>query len=329
MVRAKTKTTPFWGPASAAGRKVLGSFWVGLGILSLAICWLALFGSPFLQLVLVTAGTYAIVVLGLNVLTGYCGQVSFGHNAFMAIGGYAAALGTTRYGLDPWVAVAVGVILAAIAASLVGYPVLRLRGHYLGAATLAFGLAVYAFAANSDFTNGFIGVGGIPPLRLFGVDLRTRSLNLATVWFFVGIAAVSVHLLGRSKVGALLSAVRTDEDLAASCGINIHLVKLLAFVISAVFAAVAGSLYAYSISYINAEPFGLQTVALLFIMLFMGGLRRPFGAIGASVLLILAPQEFSWLQAWYPAFINTALLIFLLGAGRGRRYLALGGFLKR
>ena len=303
-------------------------FWLKLALLAGAIGVVAAFGSPFLKLVLVTAGIYAIVVLGLNILTGYCGQVSFGHNAFMAVGAYAAALGTTRYGLDPWLAMVLGVALAGLVALLIGYPVLRLRGHYLGAATLAFGLAVYAFAANSEFTNGFIGVTGIPALHLFGIELRDRTANLLAVWVCVALALVSVYLVGRGKVGALLNAVRDDEELAAACGLNVGGVKVIPFALSAVYAAAAGALYAYSISYINAEPFGLQTVAILFITLFVGGLRRPFGSVLAAAILTLAPQELSWLQAWYPTTISLALLIFLVGLGLRHWPTFLGGKLR-
>lgn len=273
--------------------------------------------SDFWLLVLTTSGVYAITVLGLNLLTGYVGQVSFGHNGFLAVGAYAAALGTTELNLGPLPALLMGVGMSVVLALIVGTPALRLRGHYLALATLAFGLAIYAFVANSGLTKGFTGISGIPPLSVIGFEAGGPRAMAAIVWALVLASVLSVWLVGRSRLGERLIAIKDDEDLTSACGIDTHRIKVAAFVVSAVYASVAGSLQAFALSYVSPELFSIQTIALLFIILFLGGLN-VWGSVVAAMAVTAAPQVLSWLLEWQAAVFGVLLLAILVLGPRVR-----------
>lgn len=300
------------------------AFGVGLAA-SLGVVGVALsLASDFWVLILITSGIYAITALGLIVLTGYAGQISFGHNAFLAVGAYSSALGTTRWDLPPLVALAIGVVLSVALAVAVGTPALRLRGHYLALATLAFGLAVYAFASNSGLTKGFIGISGVPPFGVLGLEALEPRAIATIIWAAVLASVVAVWLIGRSRFGEMLRAIKDDEELASSCGIATHRVKVLVFALSAIFASVAGSLEAHALSYVSAELFSLQTIALLFIILFVGGLN-VWGVGVAAVAITVAPQELAWLAEWQTTVLGLILLGVLLFKPRVGRLAALRG----
>jgi branched-chain amino acid transport system permease protein len=278
---------------------------------AVAFALITALASDFWILVLTTSGVYAITVLGLNLLTGYTGQVSFGHNAFLALGAYAAALGTTEMGLGPVPALLMGVGMSIAVALIVGTPALRLRGHYLALATLAFGLAVYAFVANSELTKGFVGISGIPPLSLLGLEAADPRALLVVIWVIVFASALSVWVIGHSRMGERLTAIKDDEDLASACGVNTHRVKVVVFAVSAVYASVAGSLQAFALSYVSPELFNIHTIALLFIILFIGGLT-VWGSVIAAVGVTVAPQELSWLSEWQTSVFGVILLAILV-----------------
>src|SRR5262245_29709398 len=241
-------------------------------IIAAAMLGYAFVVGGYLVTVMSFALIYAVFVTGLNLFMGYAGQVTFGHNAFAALSGYTSAVLTTAHGWQPLPAFAAGMALALGGALLIGYPTLRLRGHYLAMATLAIGLIVYEVAVQwQSVTQGYMGISGIPPL---GVGKFTVSSDRALLIWLIGFAALSVLAaagIRRSRLGRAFVAIAGSEDAARALGINVARYKLIAFLISAFYAAVAGSLFAHAVAFISPEVFGLHMVVLAFTMLYVGG----------------------------------------------------------
>jgi branched-chain amino acid transport system permease protein len=207
---------------------------------------------------------------------GFAGQVSLGHAAFYGVGAYALALLTVEQGWPPAAALLAGVVIAAALAALLGVAVLRVQGHFLGMATLAFGLMFFFFARGSELTGGNQGIGGIPPL--FG-DEATFLL----VWGVLAVGVVVAHNLVHSRSGRALRALGASEVAAATCGVDVARAKVAVFVIGAAYASVAGSLYAMYVTYISPDAFGVLVSLQFLVMAVVGGLRTVWGATVGAV----------------------------------------------
>ena len=211
----------------------------------LAILLLPAFGSYATSLGIVI-GLHTIVTVGLCLLMGYAGQVSLGHAAFYGLGAFTSGILTARLGVSPWIALALAVVLCALVAAAIGYPIFRLSGPYLALATLAFGIVVYIlFNEAKELTGGPQGLTGIPPLAIgdfaFDTDLK--------VYFLVWVACVGVFLFSRnvvkSRTGRALRAIHGSEDAALALGVDVAAYKVRVFVLSAAYAGLAGALYAH------------------------------------------------------------------------------------
>jgi branched-chain amino acid transport system permease protein len=229
-------------------------------------------------------------VIGLDVLMGFAGQVSLGQGGFMAIGGYVAAVLATTYGWSPLVGTLLGCGASLICALLLSMATMRLRGHYLALATLAFGLVVDSLDVGMmETTGGPSGLVGIPSFAIGGFSFDSdRSMY----YLVVGIIVVLVlGLLGgmRSGFGRALMAVRADRLAAGALGINVARMKLAAFSISAVLASLAGSLYAFYFHYLSPEMVGTQRSFEMITMLVIGGEGTLVGPLLGVALLTLLP----------------------------------------
>lgn len=245
--------------------------------------------------IMVFAGIYSLITIGLSLLMGYAGQISLGHAAFYGIGAYVSGILTARYGLNPWVCMLAGISVAAAVALLVGAPSLKLKGHYLAMATLAFGIIVYiVFNEEIEWTGGPDGMSGIPGLSIFGFDLDSAEKYFYLVWGFVFAAFVfSVNII-QSGAGRALRAIHSSEAAAGAMGVNVSRYKILVFVYSAVLAALAGSLYAHYLNFINPATFDLFFSIKLLIMIALGGMHNIWGAvIGAGIITFL---NYEWLH---------------------------------
>jgi branched-chain amino acid transport system permease protein len=285
-----------------------------------ALAWLGLWllANDYVLTVLVLAGIYAIIAVGLNVFTGYTGQISFGHNAFAAIGGYASAILTTTHGWPPLVALLAGAGLAVAVAAVVGYPTLRLRGHYLAMGTLALGLISYVLSVQLEgLTRGFTGISGIPPLALGPLALTTPRAYFVLVWLLVALAVGGGWLIVHSRLGLALRAIRGGEDAARALGIDVTRYKIQALAISAAYAAVGGSLFGHFVSYISPEAFGLYMVVLLFTMLFVGGIGTAAGPVVGAVVIGSLPEVLSGFKDYRELIYAAVLIVILLFAPRG------------
>lgn len=261
--------------------------------------------------IMVFAGIYTLITLGLSVLMGYTGQISLGHAAFFGIGAYASAVGTTTYGLNPWLCLLIGALLSAGVAVVVGTPSLKLRGHYLAMATLAFGIIIFiVFNEEVAVTGGPDGMGGVPGLSLWGFDFDTLESYYYLVWVVVlGAFWFCANLL-ESRVGRALRSIHGSEVAAGAMGVNVSSYKIQAFVFSAVLASLAGTLYAHYLNFVNPATFDLFFSIKLLIMIIMGGMFSIWGAVLGAVLITFLSNE--WLHAFQEAEVLVYGSILLL-----------------
>jgi branched-chain amino acid transport system permease protein len=279
-------------------------------VVVLYLVWM--YGSDYTLTVLTTVAISAIVVIGLNFLVGYAGQVSFGHTAFYGTGAYMTAMGTTEWGLSPVVAMLCGLGASLLLALVIGLPTLRLRGHYLTMATFAVAIAFYTIVANSDLVHGFQGIGGIPPFGIGSWSAEGIVAKFIVAWAFCLVAAVLMWKLRFFRFGRALRTLRQDETAAQSMGLNTHRLKVTAFVISAGFASIAGSLFAHTLSYVSPETVSVVVAVNFFTMLFFGGLGTAWGSIAGACVFIVLEQRLSGLEQLQPAVTAGLLIVVLL-----------------
>lgn len=283
----------------------------------------AFVAGGYLLTVLGFAAIYAIFVTGLNFFMGYAGQVSFGQNAFAALSGYTSAVLTATYGWQPIAALPLGVIGAVIVAFVVGYPALRLRGHYLAMATLALGMIVYEIAVEwQSITQGYMGISGIPPLGIGRWELNDPKYQLAFLMAVLVVALLAAYRLKESRFGMALAAIAGSEDAARALGIDVARYKLAAFVIAAVYAAVAGSLMAHFVGFVSPEVFGLHMVISGFMMLYVGGIGSIAGPLFGALIVSLLPETFRAFKDYQDLAYGAALIIILIFAPKGAASLA-------
>jgi branched-chain amino acid transport system permease protein len=292
---------------------VLVPWLIGIGVLAYAFI-----AGGYLVTVLGFAAIYGIFVVGLNFFMGYTGQVSFGQNAFAAIGGYTSAVLTTAKGWPVFAAMPVGIAAAALLALLIGYPTLRLRGHYLAMATLALGLIVQEIAVQWDsVTMGYTGISAIPGLGAFGWELPNDRAQLAALIVALGLCLWVSSRLKHSRLGHALAAIAGSEDAARALGIDVARYKLLAFVIAAVYAAFAGSLFVHIVGFVSPEVFGLHMVVLGFTMLYVGGIGTVFGPLVGAFIISLLPETFRGFKEYQDLAYGAALIALLIYAPKG------------
>lgn len=241
------------------------------------------------------AGIWSLVTIGLSLLMGYAGQISLGQAAFYGIGAYVSAILTVHFGLNPWLCMVIGMAVAAAVAVMVGVPSLKLRGHYLAMATLAFGIIVYiVFNEEGEWTGGPDGMSGIPGLNLFGFEFDSVEKYYYLVWFFVFAAFIFTINIIQSRSGRALRAIHISEAASNAMGINVSRFRIIVFVYSGILAALAGSLYAHYMNFVNPTSFDLFFSIKLIIMIALGGMHSIWGAIiGAFLVTFLS---FEWLH---------------------------------
>jgi len=258
-----------------------------------AVPWVI--GNDYYLGVLIFAAFNCLTCIGLCLLMGYAGQISLGHGAFVAIGAYTSGILTTTLGWSPWAAMGAAVLLVTGVAAIVGIPTLRLKGHYLAMATLGFASIIHILAvATVDLTGGPSGLLDIPRLSIFGYPLDSDRRYFYFSWAVVVVGLYVAFNLINSRVGRGLRALHGSEDAAASLGVNITAYKIQVFIVSAVYASVSGSMYAYYVNYIDPGPFGVMHSVLLVTMVAVGGMYRIWGAFTGAVLLSLLPEMLSF-----------------------------------
>lgn len=270
---------------------------------------------------LIYIAIYGIVALSLNLVVGYCGLLTLAHAGYYAIGAYTYAIVSLKFGWEFLPAVCVAALVSAILSLLVSLPAWRLRGDFFVLASLAAQTLIASILVNwfsdsapfgtwSNLTNGPIGITEIPAPAVFGFKFRT-TISMAV--FTTAVAAICILVLWRLKHspwGRLLISMRDDELAARSLGKNTRLAKVQAFAISSALVAVAGSLYAAYVHYIDPSSASLDNSILMLSMLIVGGLGNFIGPIAGAVVLVALPESLRFLALPDTQAANIRLMIY-------------------
>jgi len=250
-----------------------------------------LFKGGYLMNVLVFVGINTMLAIALNLLLGYAGQISLGHAGFFGLGAYLSGILTTTYSLNPWVAMPAAALVVGCLAYLIGFPVLKLKGHYLAMATLGLGIIIYiVFNETVELTGGPSGLSGIPNLKLAGVTFDSDVKNYYLIWGFTLAVMLFALNLASSRVGRALRAVHDSEVAAQVLGVNSRVLKVQIFALSAIISSLAGSLYAHTMTFISPASFGFNFSIELLTMVVIGGLGSIYGSFLGAALLTLLPE---------------------------------------
>jgi len=289
---------------------------LGVVLAILLFSWLA-GGKEYYLSLLVFVGINSLMTMGLSMLMGYAGQISLGHAAFFGIGAYSSGILTTKYFFHPVGAFMIGIFLSALIAFLVGKPTLRLKGHYMAVATLGFGEILFiVFNQLSSLTGGPSGLSGIPPLMIFGHPLEGATY-LYLVWAFVILLLVFSLNVINSRVGRALRALHGSELAASAMGVDASRFKVQVFVLSAIYASTAGSLYAHFITFISPSSFSFMFSILLLMMVVVGGAETIWGALLGTLLLTLLPEYLRGLEDFEVLVYGAILMVVLLFMPQG------------
>lgn len=263
----------------------------GFVTLALVIIILPFFvKNRYYYIVLNVIGLNAIVVVGLNLLIGFAGQISLGHAAFYGLGSYFSGILTVNYGFPLWPAMAAGMLATGAVAFLIGYPALKLKGHYLVMATLGFAIIINILMGQlGQFTGGHDGLTGIPALAIGNLTFDSDLKNFYLIWTFVFFCMLAARNLLNSRVGRALRAIHGSELAANSLGVNTSSYKVKVFVLSAVYASIAGSLYAHYITFISPGTYNFYYSIQVVTMVIVGGMGSLWGSLfGAGILTVIS-----------------------------------------
>jgi ABC-type branched-subunit amino acid transport system permease subunit len=263
---------------------ILSAIFVALAAAAIA------YADGYQRYILALVGLTTIVGVGLNILLGMSGQISLGHVGFYAIGAYAVAILTASHHWNFWPALLVAMIVTGIAGGLLALPALRVRGPYLAMVTIAFGFVIEQIAAEwKDVTGGWNGLLNIPQPSAFGFEFSER----ATVFLILFLAVASLGFfawLSKSSWGQAMRAIRDSEVAGQSIGLNPIAVRVLAFVLSAVMAGLAGGVFASITGFISPESFPFFQSILFLLVVMIGGADRTLGPLLGAIVVLLLPE---------------------------------------
>lgn len=261
-------------------------------------------GQPLLPEFWVTllndVGLYALVAIGLVLLTGIGGLTSFGQAAFVGIGAYATAYLTTVHQLSPWGTLIVGMALTTAVALFLGFVTLRLSGHFLPLGTIAWGISLFFVFGNVEELGGHSGISGIPPIDLFGWQLKSGRSLYYLIWAAVLAAIVTSENMLDSRDGRAMRSLRSPV-MSRAMGVNTTWYRAVLFMIAAQLACVSGWLYAHLQRFVNPTPFALGEGIEYLFMAVVGGIFNVWGAVLGAAFVTLLKQ---WLQDWLPRLVG-------------------------
>lgn len=276
----------FWQRLSKSGRSAFGLFLIGWFLLLLGDRV-----SEFRVYQGASVATYLVAIVSIVLLTGYSGQVSLGHGALLAVGGYSAALVMANLHWPFWIAFFVAVLTAALVGALLGIAAARLSGPYLAGTTLAFAVGLPSLANQFSFLGGEQGLSfdiGQAPAR-FGENFSPYKWLFWVTAFFALLAVFAATNVLRARYGRIWRAVRSNETAAALAGINVAKSKVLAFTVSAGFAGLAGALLCTTVSLVTPGGFSLSLSFAILTGAVIGGVRSIFGAVIGALTLVILP----------------------------------------
>jgi branched-chain amino acid transport system permease protein len=285
-------------------------------VLGLALLAVLLFVPPFLKNYGIYLFSYwlvfVIATMGLNLTVGYAGQKSLGHAAFFGIGAYTVAI-LLKAGISFWLGLPLAMLGCFVIGLALGFPALRVQTIYLAFATLGFNTAVWLVMRNEEWlTGGTFGINGIARPSLFGIDLNG---SLAYYYFVLGATILLGALLWKllsSPWGKAFTALRDNPIRAESLGVNIQVYTLLSFAIGAVYAGIAGALFAPLVEFIDPAPFAVGASIMMYLMVVVGGAGYFFGPLLGSSVGVLLPEWLRFAQAWYLFTFGAAVVVLML-----------------
>ena len=255
---------------------------------------------------------FIIATMGLNLTVGYAGQKSLGHAAFFGIGAYTVAV-MMKAGLSFWLGLPAAAAICFVVGIVLGFPALRVQTIYLAFATLGFNTAVWLVMRNEEWlTGGTFGINGIARPSLFGFSLEG---NLAYYYFVLGVAVImGLAQLGllRSPWGKAFTALRDNPIRAESLGVDTRSYTLLSFAIGAVYAGVAGSLFASLVQFIEPAPFTVNSSIMMYLMVVVGGPGYFWGPVVGAAVGVLLPEWLRFAQAWYLFVFGSAVVLLMI-----------------
>lgn len=264
----------------------------------------------------------AIVVLGLNFVTGWAGQINFGQAAFYGLGAYTTAI-ATKSGL-PWIAAPFLSAIVVMAASLVlGLPTMRLRTYYLAMTTIGFGEIIRLIIVHWEpVTGGTSGLRAIPGISIFGIQPQGQAQHYYLLVAILALAITVASRIRHSALGRAMIATRDSEIAAEQSGVDTTRTKLMAFMIGAVYAGLAGCLYASSIRFISPDSFSGTQAIMLMTMLIVGGMGSILGCIFGAMALTILPEALRFLGQWYLVLYGLGVIAVIVLAPGGLASLA-------
>ena len=272
------------------------------------------YGIRILNLALISA----IAVIGLNFAFGYAGLITLAQAGFVGCGAYITAILSTTAGLTPWLSIPIAVVGAGLISIIIGLPMLRLKGHYLALATLGFNVSFVIVATNwKSVMGGTDGISGIPPLALPGWPFATDHRYYYVLWVVLAIATWCAWRIRNSHIGLAMIAVRDDEIATGAASVGVTRIKLQAFALSALYAGLAGALFAHMVNFVAPDDFALGHSIIYLAMLIIGGEGSILGSIAGAVIVTFMPELMRDLGTAYLIVFGSLMLLILIFLPKG------------
>lgn len=269
--------------------------------------------SQYIYHIAIMCSIYGLLAIGLNLITGFTGQLSLGQVAFYAIGAYGSTLLSMKLGVPVFLSMLLGGFLSAFFGFVVGFPALRLSGVYLGIATLGFAEIVrQVILIWVKLTRGPMGIPRVPKPNLFGFVFDSGIKYYVLILIILFVVYIGVDRLTKSRVGVVLLAIREDETAAESMGVNISFYKILTFIISAFISGIAGAYFSHFITFIGPTNFTSAESFLVLSMYVLGGPASLIGSVGGSIVLTIASEGLRFVQEFRQIFYALLLIVVIL-----------------
>ncbi len=294
-------------PRFTSDHAVLGCVWLMLAVFPFVV------PNDFMVSLGVLFFINLILIASLNMLMGFCGQISLSHGAFYGLGAYTSGILSAKLGVDAWIGVPVAMLVTAVSALIIGIPALRLRGHYLAMATLGFNAIVSVmFNELVGLTGGPNGLLGVAPFQIGEFSIATDDRVFYLVWGCGGLVMLAILNLVKSRVGRALSALATSEIGADALGVNCFRYKLVVFVLTAAMAGLAGGLYVHYNQFASPETFGYFTSVMLVVMVALGGWGRYWGPLFGALIFTVVPEALRALGDFELFLFGLCMILVLL-----------------
>lgn len=256
---------------------------------------------------------YVIIISGMNLIMGYCGQFMLAQAAFYGVGAYTSAILSTKLGISFWICLPAAVALTCIAGFLTSLPCLRVRSHYLAIVSLGLAIVLHEAMVNLEFlTNGPAGIIRIPSPTLFGMAVNTEHRYYFLILPFAVLSVLFVKLILASRMGRAFIAIRESYTAAEAMGINHRFYKVIGFVLSASYAGLAGSLYVHMVNFVSPDSFGLPELLLEIAMLVVGGIGTLAGPVLGAAALSFAYEYLRALHTLQMVIYGVMILLFVI-----------------